>query len=178
MNNKEEEIIKEINDYFIHNKDMPTIRFLQKKLNYRSPNAIYYYFKSLEKKGYLIRNTNNQLVIDECGLNYQKSIKKINVINRKGLYVNLFLNKNKNYLAYQLNNDYFISDCILRNDILVIQTDKNISNNDLGLFIINGKYKIMKYNYKDGFYILKDKEEIILNRIKLIGKVIFIERKK
>ena len=178
MNNKEEEIIKEINDYFIHNKDMPTIRFLQKKLNYRSPNAIYYYFKSLEKKGYLIRNTNNKLVIDECGLNYQKSIKKINVINRKGLYVNLFLNKNKNYLAYQLNNDYFISDCILRNDILVIQTDKNISNNDLGLFIINGKYKIMKYNYKDGFYILKDKEEIILNRIKLIGKVIFIERKK
>ena len=91
--------------------------------------------------------------------------------------INLFLDKRKSYVAFKIHNDYFTNIGIMKNDILIIEKNKRIKKNNLGLFIIDKKYRIMKYDYKDGFYILKDNEEILLNRVKIIGKVIMIERK-
>ena len=85
--------------------------------------------------------------------------------------------KNKKYLAYKIHHDYFNNQGIIKNDTLIIEETKKIKPNDFGLFLIDNKYRIMKYNYQDGFYILSDWEEILLNRIKIIGKVIMIERK-
>ena len=90
-------------------------------------------------------------------------------------YINIILNKNKKYLAYKINNNYFNNIGILKNDILVIEVNKRLKPSDLGLFIIDKKYRIMKYNYKDGFYLLSDNEEILLNKVNIIGKVIMIE---
>ena len=177
MTNKEEILLKEIKKYFNKNKTMPTIRYLQKKLVYKSTNSIFRLLGKLKDKGYLTKNENNKLIINNSLLNYNNNLKKIKIINRKNSYVNIILNYKNDYLAYQINNNYFKKDGIIKNDILVIQINKKISNNEIGLFIINNKYRIMKYNYLDGFYILKDKEEIILNKIKVIGKVILIERK-
>ena len=177
MNQKEEEILKEIVSYYNKNKVMPTFRYLQKRFNFKSVNSITRYIKSLEQQHYLIRNNNNNKVILSEYSGNNTNLKTINVINMNNKYINIILNKNKKYLAYKINNNYFNNMGILKNDILVIEINKRLKPNDLGLFIIDKKYRIMKYNYKDGFYLLSDKEEILLNKVNIIGKVIMIERK-
>ena len=177
MNNKEEQILKEIINYFKENKMMPTRRTLQKRLNFQSVNSITYYIKSLEKQNYLIRNKDNKLILNEYTLFYNNNLKNIKIINANNKYVQITLFKHKKYIAYQIHNDYFNNIGILRNDILVIEIKDKLKQNDLGLFLIDKKYRILRYSYQDGFYILSDKEQMILNKVKIIGKVILIERK-
>ncbi len=176
MKEKEEEILQEIINYYKKNKMMPTRRYLQKLFNYKSINSITRYIKSLEKQNYLIRNDDDKIILNNYSL-LDNNIKPIKVINMENNYINVILDKNKEYLAYKIHNDYFKNNGILRNDILVIEIKKRLDENNLGLFIIDNKYRVMKYNYKDGFYILSDNEEILLNHVKIIGKVIMIERK-
>ena len=173
MTEKEEKILKEIINYYKENKIMPSIRFIAKKLHYKSHNSVYQTFKSLEKKKYLIRH-NNKLILNET-VKEDTFIKIIPIVNTNKT-VNLFSNKKGKYLAFKLTNNYFINDCLKKGDILIVKEGKSIKENELGLFIIDGKYRIMKYNYKDGFYLLSDKEQIILYKIKLIGKVIKVLR--
>ena len=177
MSEKEEKILNEILDYYEVNKAMPTIRYLQIIFNYRSTNSIFKYLKSLESKGYLYKNNSGKLVISMSANYKNKSLKKIKIINKKEKYIHLFLEKDNNYFAYQIKNNDLKKYGIIKNDTVIIQKTKNIKNNNIGLFLIDNKYQIMIYNYKDGFYILSSKEEIVLNKIKLIGKVIYLERK-
>ncbi len=177
MTEKEEIIIRTINHYYQENKTMPSLRYLQKELGYKSSNSISQYLKKLESKGYLRRNKNNRLIIDNSIFHYNENLKNIEIINRKKDYIKIILNKNKDYIAYQVNNDIFKKRGIIKKDILIIEKKKELDNNDIGLFIIDNKYRIMIYNYHDGFYILRDKEELILNKVKIVGRVILIERK-
>ena len=172
----EERVLSEIIKYYKTNKLMPSIRFLQNKLNVQSTNTIYYYLNKLEKDGYLVRNTFNQRIINDNYEEFNNGLKYLKVINSNEI-VKLILNKNKDYLAYKAKNNYLLNEHIMKNDILIIEKRNKLKNNDLGLFIINKEYTIKKYYYQDGFYILKDQSEIILNNPIIIGKVILIERK-
>ncbi len=176
MTEKEEVVLKEIINYYKTNKTMPTYRYLLKTLGFKSLNSIAQYLKSLEKKSYLIKNNHGKLVLNSCIQNNSNS-KRIQVINCKNQFISLILNKKKNYLAYQIKNNYFKDFGIIKDDYLIIELKKKLHDNDLGLFIIDNKYQVLQHQYKDGFYILKSNQEIILHRINLIGKVIYIERK-
>lgn len=174
MTEKEEIILKIITEYVIKNHTMPTRRYIKNKLNYKSVNSITQYFKSLEKKGYLKYNNNHKLTI---GNNiYNSNIRRIRIINSKNNEIELILNKKKNYLGYKLNNNYFKNEHLLKGDILIIEKKKELHIGDIGLFIINSKYRVMRYDYKDGFYLLSDSETIYLNHVKIIGKVIKVIR--
>lgn len=177
MNTKEEELLQMIVNYVKDNSYMPTRRYLQKKLKYKSVNSITYYMNRLIKQNYLKRNNEGKIVLDISAINYQKSLKTIKIINQKDSFIGLFLEKDNKYTAYQIHNNYFNDIGIFRNDILIIKTKVKLRENDLGLFVIDNKYRVMKYNYKDGFYLLTDNDNEILNKVKIIGKVIGIERK-
>ena len=176
MSEKEEKILQEIISFVKVNKTMPSIRFIQEKLNYKSANSVYQYFNSLEKKGYLIRNNYNKLIINQL-LIYNENIKKVKIINLKNTYIELVLNKKNNYLGYKITNNFFNNFGILKGDILIIQKGKALKNNDFGLFIINNKPRVMIYYYQNGFYVLKDNETIILNKVNIIGKLMQVIRK-
>lgn len=174
MTEKEEKVLKEIQKFYKENKLMPTIRYLKERLKYKSNYSIQLYLKKLEQENYLIRN-NNKLILNEL-INNNPNAKTIKIINTKE-EISIILNKRKKYLAYKIKSNDFQEDMIKKGDIVIIECKKKINNNDLGLFIIDHEYQIMKYFYKDGFHILKGKNELILNKIKLIGKVILVERK-
>lgn len=176
MKEKEEILLNEIVNYYKKNGVMPTRRFLQKTLNYKSVNSITKYFKSLEEQNYLTRNSDGKIILNKYVID-NTNLKTINIINTTNETCKLIIDRNKKYVAYKIHNNYFNNIGILRNDILIIELNKTLKDNDIALFIINKQYRIMKYRYQDGFYILKDKEEILLNRVKIIGKVIMIERK-
>ena len=175
MSEKEEQVLNKIIAFYKLNKVMPSIRYLQKELGYKSTNSIYLYLKTLEKKNYLTRNSQNKLILTNQFENFNDGFKTISIINTKEK-ISLMLNKKKDYLGFKIQNNYFINDSIKKNDFLIIELTQKLNNNDLGLFLINKKYYIMKYFYKDGFYILKDNKEIVLNKVHIIGKVILIQR--
>ena len=176
MNKKEEEILNEIINYYKKNMSIPSIRYLQKLFNYKSTNSIYKYINSLIQKGYLTKNDNRKLLINNCTIYMDKSLRKIKIINQDNKYIHLFLEKTDNYIAYYVNNKNLVNYGINKGDILIIKRVSKINDNEIGLFLIDNKYRVMKYKYKDGFYILMDKEEIVLYKINLIGKVIMLER--
>jgi SOS-response transcriptional repressor LexA len=176
MKEKEEIILEEIINYVKKNSRMPTFRYLQKKLNYKSVNSITRYITSLLNNNYLMRNEDGKIILNNYINNYQKNLKAIKVINMNNKYIHLLLNKEDNYLAYKINNNYFSKKGILKNDILIIKKNKKMKDNDLGLFIIDNNYRVMKYGYKDGFYILRDNEELLLNKVKILGKVVMVEK--
>ena len=176
MNTKAELILNEIINYVKKYHIMPTRRYLQKKFNYKSVNTITYYIKLLIKENYLMYNNNKKLILSN--ISYQDdNYKRITVINKTNKYLEILLNKRKKYCSFKIKNNYFRNIGIIKNDYLIVELNSKIKPNNLGLFIIDHKYRIMIYNYKDGFFILKDNEEIILSKIKLIGKVIMVERK-
>lgn len=175
MSEKQKIVLDEIIKYYENNNSMPTIRYLQKELHYKSTKTVYNHLQQLEKKNYLKRNENNKLVVNNISMKYQDGIKTINILNSTQK-ISLIIEKNKEYIGFILENNYFIDMHLMKNDILIIEKNKKIKNNQLGLFIIDKKYRIMKYFYQDGFHILKDSEQIILNKIKLIGTVIMVER--
>ena len=174
MTEKEETIFNLIIKHIKENNTMPTMRFIQNKLGFKSINSITQYFKSLENKGYLGRNSNNEYVTTAAIFN--NNLKRIKIINLKNKYIEIVLNKNKNYLGYKLNNNYFKKDFFIKNDILIIEENSKLLNGDFGLFIIDNKYRLMKYNYIEGFYVLNDIETLYLNHVKTVGKVIKIIR--
>lgn len=175
MTEKEHIVYQEIIKYYKKNKYIPTIRELMKILNYKSTNSVYKHIKKLETKGYLKRNKNNKLIIkEEINVSNIEMI-TITIINTKEILM-LNLNKNKEYIGYKINNNYFQKNYIKKHDYLIIEKTKKLNNHDLGLFIIDKKYRIMKYYYQEGFYILNDFETITLYKIKIIGKVIGIYR--
>lgn len=175
MSEKQEKVLDEIIKYYNRNNSMPTIRYLQEKLHYKSTKAVYNHLQQLEKKNYLKRNENHKPVINNMNIIYQEGIKTIDILN-SNKKISLILEKKKEYVGFILKNNYFTDMHLMKNDLLIIEKNKKIKNNQLGLFIIDKKYRIMKYFYQDGFYILNDNEEIVLNKINLIGPVIMIER--
>ena len=176
MNKNEQIILEEIKNYYQKEKLMPTIRFLQNQLHYHSTNSVAYYLKKLEKKGYLKRNNIGQLIINDFYI-FNNQIKIIPVLNINNSFIYDLYPQTKDYVAFKIKNNYFIKNNILKEDILIIERTKALHNNDLGLFIINKKYRLMKYQIKDHFYVLEDYELIFLNKVKIIGKVIAVKRK-
>ena len=176
MTEKEKLIFNEIIKYYQKNNTMPSMYYLKEKLNYKSINSIYQFFKSLEKKELLKRNMHNKLIPKNIDT-LKNNIDIIDIVNSKEK-INLILNDNKKYLGYKLKNNIFEKEChLIKNDILIIEVNKKLKNNDLGLFIIDNKYRVMKYKYQDGFYLLKDSEELFLYKVNIIGKVIMTIRK-
>lgn len=169
LSEKEERVLITIEKYIKKNNYSPTIRELCNLLNYKSTKTIYRYIKKLQEKNYL---------------NYEKNKKRSiivnNLINHKLFIINtkksININFNQHTIIYQIKNDFFQEYSIKKGDYLMINTKRKIKNNELGLFIINKKYRIMKYNYLDGYFILQDSEQEILNKVNLVGTVIGIYR--
>jgi repressor LexA len=176
MNNTEKILLKEIIDYYKKNRLMPSIRYLMKKISANSTNTIYYHLNKLEEYGYLKRNNMNKRIINDDYRYFANDLKYIKVLN-ENILVKMVLNNKKEYLAFTIKNNYFKDNNIIKGDILIIEKNKQLKNNDLGLFVINNNYYIKKYFYKDGFYILEDDKREYFNNINIIGKVIYVERK-
>ena len=176
MTTKERLVYKEMVTYYKENKYLPTMRELQEKLGYKSINSIYKIIVSLEKQGYLTReNKKRKIILTNNYDIYNNDVINVTVLNTNENFI-MDLNKNKNYCGFKIKNDYFKDLYIKNGDYLIIENCHKLKNGELGLFNIYDNYRIMKYNYKDGFFILKDNKCEIVYKVKIIGKVIGIYR--
>jgi SOS-response transcriptional repressor LexA len=170
----EENILKIIKNFYKEKGYMPSIRFIQSKLNYKSVNYVYRIMNKLCEEGYLIhyKDTKKWVVAD-----IDDTYIKVKALNEDD-YLLIRQNKKK-YTVYKIKNNNFLNRNILKDDYLIVEKTQKLDNNTLGLFIYNNNYHIMNYNYKDGFYILDDGvNKEYLCKLKIIGKVIGLQRKK
>ena len=85
MNSQEEKILKEIIKYAIENHRMPTMRYLQNRLCFKSVNSITMYIKSLEHQNYLTRNNEGKLILNNGSEKYNDNLKTIKIINANNI---------------------------------------------------------------------------------------------
>lgn len=163
MENKIYEVICES---YKRNGIEPSIRDIGKELGIKYHNGIYYYLKKLEKKN-LIKHINGKWVLNKCD-GYS-----VNVLNENRYFI-LDYSKNERFI-FKIKNNYFNDLMIKKNDYLIIESHK-LNNGDLGLFIINDEYRIMRYEYKEGFYLLSDNSVEVVSKINCIGKVVGLIR--
>lgn len=176
MNKKTKEILNVIIDYYNNNKTMPSIRYLMRIVNIKSTSTIHYHLNKLEKNGYLKRNRFNNRILSENYEYLKNGLKIIEVINAHDK-IKIIIDDNKDYVAFKVKDNLLKEEGIIKEDILIIEKTNKLKNNDIGLFIINNKYYVMKYFYQDGFYILESDIKRFYNKIKIIGKVVYLERK-
>jgi len=169
-----DDLLNEIRKYYRSKGFMPSIRYLAIKMDYKSHNSIYKMMRELENEGYLIHSKDGKRwSLSDINNNYIK----VKVLNDNE-YLVIKENK-KNYLVYKIKNNCFKDKNIINGDYLIVEKTQQLENNTLGLFIYNNSYHIMNYNYIDGFYILDDGiNKEYLSRVKIIGKVIGLQRDK
>lgn len=163
LNDKEKRVLEAINEYIKEHEYSPTIRDLCQILGYKSTKTIWTYLHKLQEKKLI---------------NYKHNKKRnitLNKINSPLIAINTsekLTLLNKECVIYHVKSNFLKEFNILKNEYLIIDTSKCPKNNQLGLFIINNEYRIMKFNYKDGYYILNDNETEILHKVNIIGKVV------
>ena len=86
--------------------------------------------------------------------------------------------KDYNYVAYKLHDNRLKSYNVFNKDILIIEQSLRNLDNKLVLVYIDSRYKVLKYQKKDGFiHLQNDKENFILTESKaIVGKVVFLIR--
>ena len=167
-----EKVLKVITSYYKETNFMPSIREVQKIIHSNNHNCVYKIFKQLENDGVLIHDKNKR---KWCLAEKNDETLKIKVLNEDHyVYID---NDKDNYTVFKMDNNNFKDSNILKNDYLIIKKTDNLKNYDLGLFKYNDEYHIMNYIFLDGFYMLSDnKNKEVLNKIKIIGKVIGLQR--
>ena len=169
-----DKVLSVIIDYYKKTNFMPSVREVQNIMNYKNHNTIYKAFLQLERDGILIHNKEKR---KWCLTNLDNEYLKLKVLNEDS-YITL-PNDNDNYAVYKLDSNNFREENLLKNDYLIIKKTKYLKNYDLGLFFYNNNYHVMNYIYLDGFYMLSDnKNKEVLNKVKIIGKVIGLQRKE
>ncbi len=169
-----DKVLSVIIDYYKKTNFMPSVREVQNIMNYKNHNTIYKAFLQLEKDGILIHNKEKR---KWCLTNIENDYLRLKVLNEDS-YISVDNNKD-NVVIYKMNNNNFKDSNILKNDYLIIKKTKNLNNYDLGLFIFNNDYHVMNYVFLDGFYMLSDsKTKEVLSKVKIIGKVIGLQRKQ
>ncbi len=169
-----DDVLKIIKNFYKENGYMPSIRFIQEKLKYKSTSFVYRIMMKLAEEGYLIhhKDTKKWMIA-----NPTDEYIKVKALNEDD-YLMIKQNK-KNYIVYKIKNNRFIDKNIIKDDYLIVEKTNKLDNNTLGLFIYNNSYHIMNYNYIDGFYILDDGvNKEYLYKVQIIGKVIGLQRKR
>ena len=169
-----EKVLNVIYNYYKETNFMPSVREVQDIIQCKYHNSIYKTFRSLEEDGVLIHNKDKR---KWCLAISKEETIKVKVINEESY---IYIDNNKdNYTVYKMDNNYFKNNNILKDDYLIIKRTNELNNYDIGLFKYNNDYHIMTYLFLDGFYMLSNgNTKEVLNKVKIIGKVVGLQRKQ
>ena len=178
LTTKQRNFFQLIEEYYKETKTLPNLNILKKLTNYKSYNTIHKYLDKLEDYNYLKYDKERKEIIYLKG--YENNLHTIPFIN-KTEFIKININNSNplnNYVALKINNNNLKNMGINRNDILIIEKSKTYLNNKFVLVNIKNKYKVFKYQKKDGFtHLINDKNIIpLINNNPIIGKVILLIR--
>lgn len=147
LTKKQEEVLDCIKEFIANYGFPPTVREICKAKNLSSPSTVQMHLNSLAEKGYLkkdkAKSRTIELIVENEYLNKKNDIMQIPFKDsQKNEYINIpysIVPKNDNLFAYLVKNNDLINHNILKNDIVIIQKQKTITNNDIGVYIEENK---------------------------------------
>ena len=178
LTKKQEQFFQLIKNYYKTNNILPNLNTIKKISNYKSYNTIYKYLKILESINYLKYDKDKKEITYLMGCS--NKIHTIPFINKKE-FIKIEINKLdnfSNYVAFQIDDNNLKKLGIIKGDIVITQKNNTYLNNKFVLVNIKNKYKVFKYQKKDGFtHLINDKDIIpIINNNNIIGKVVLLIR--
>lgn len=159
LTKKQAEILDCIKEFIAEHGFPPTVREICRIKNLSSPSTVQMHLNSLAEKGYLKKDKAKSRTIElilknEC-LNKKNDIIQIPFKdNQKNEYLNICSSlapKNDNLFAYLIKTNDLTNHNILKNDIVIIQKQKTITNNDIGVYIEENKIIFEKTKNSENF---------------------------
>lgn len=173
LTKKQEAILIYIKKYIAKNGFPPTVREIATYVNLSSPATVHVHLTNLIEKGYLKRNKKNKRMLELLVPNEFETtnLEDINIPllqnNKKNTTIKLLKNiisKQKDLIAFQIDNNLFQYTGIIKNDILLFSKHEKITTKDIILINKNNSYTITEYNKN-------------INNNIIIGKLIQLYRK-
>ena len=201
---KEDQLLDFIKNYVANNGYPPTVREMCKAIKVSSTSTIFYYLNKLENSNKIKKNPNKnralEIVSDES--NHITTIES-NVNNMTRIPVLGTVTCGEPILAVQTSEEYFmvsptlfkgddlfmltakgdsmINAGIYDGDKIVLRQQSHANNGDIVAALIDDSATIKRYFKENGVFRLQpendDFEPIIVNDVKILGKVVGLVRK-
>lgn len=201
---KEDQLLDFIKNYVANNGYPPTVREMCKAIKVSSTSTIFYYLNKLENSNKIKKNPNKnralEIVSDES--NHITTIES-NVNNMTRIPVLGTVTCGEPILAVQTSEEYFmvsptlfkgddlfmltakgdsmINAGIYDGDKIVLRQQSHANNGDIVAALIDDSATIKRYFKENGVFRLQPEndefEPIIVNDVKILGKVVGLVRK-
>ncbi len=205
MTERQKEILKFIYDFINTNGFPPTYREIGNHFNIASTFGVKRHLDALKKKGYIKvdSNSNRSISLTETAhLNFN-TIKENNsieipilgrvaagypILSEQNIEGSLFIDsslikKGSNYFGLKVRGDSMIEDGIFEGDTVIVKSQKNATNNDIIIAMIDNDTTVKRYkNMKDHIELIpanKDFNPIIVSskdEFSILGKVVGVYR--
>lgn len=171
---RQQDVLEKINDFIENNSYPPTIRDLARNMGFSSPKAVTDHLNSLERKGYIERNslarsmrlTGKALSLLDAGkfnggftgagrekVSYLPLVGRVAagspILAEENIdeYIPVpsnLLGKNKADFALKVKGDSMTGDHILNGDIIIVKSQNNAENGDIVVALIENEAVVKK----------------------------------
>ncbi len=205
LSEKDYEILNFIKEELIKNGFPPSVREIGEKVGLKSTATIHARLRKLEEHGKIIRDSSKNRSIKVVGIE-EENISKIEYVSDKYIDVPVYGNvaaglpitaidevndtfplpisyaKNKDLFMLKVSGESMINAAILDGDMIIVSKQPNANNGDIVVALLDNENATVKTFYKENGYIRLQPENdtmepIIVDDVKILGKVIGIFRK-
>lgn len=200
---KEEQLLTFIKDYLNDNGYPPTVREMCKAIKVSSTSTIFYYLNKLENSNKIKKNPNKNRaleVVDNCDCQLTQientgNLTRIPVLgtvtcgdpilavqtSEEYFMVSPTLFKGNDLFMLTAKGESMINAGIYDGDSIVLRQQSYADNGDIVAALIDDSATIKRFFKEDGHYRLQPEndamEPIIVNDVKILGKVVGLVRK-
>jgi len=192
ITDKERKVFEFIKNYVDENNYAPTVRDIQEEFGLKSTSTAHRYIITLSEKGLLERENNCNRAIRIKGYKTSTTVpvvgtvtagQPITAIEYIDSYLTLSLDRkfSGKLFALKVRGESMINIGIFDGDTVIVEQTDVASNGDVVVALVNDDEATVKTFYKeDGHYRLQPEndtmEPIIVNEVKILGKVVALMR--
>ncbi len=205
LSEKDYEILNFIKDELLIKGFPPSVREIGEKVGLKSTATIHARLRKLEEHGKIIRDSSKNRSIKVVGME-EENLSKIEYVSDKYIDVPVYGNvaaglpitaidevndtfplpisyaKNKDLFMLKVTGESMINAAILDGDMIIVSKQPNANNGDIVVALLDNENATVKTFYKEKGYIRLQPENdtmepIIVDDVKILGKVIGIFRK-
>ncbi len=205
LSEKDYEILNFIKDELLIKGFPPSVREIGEKVGLKSTATIHARLRKLEEHGKIIRDSSKNRSIKVVGME-EENLSKIEYVSDKYIDVPVYGNvaaglpitaidevndtfplpisyaKNKDLFMLKVTGESMINAAILDGDMIIVSKQPTANNGDIIVALLDNENATVKTFYKEKGYIRLQPENdtmepIIVDDVKILGKVIGIFRK-
>lgn len=205
LSEKDYEILNFIKDELLIKGFPPSVREIGEKVGLKSTATIHARLRKLEEHGKIIRDSSKNRSIKVVGME-EENLSKIEYVSDKYIDVPVYGNvaaglpitaidevndtfplpisyaKNKDLFMLKVTGESMINAAILDGDMIIVSKQPSANNGDIVVALLDNENATVKTFYKEKGYIRLQPENdtmepIIVDDVKILGKVIGIFRK-